>query len=140
VHVLSKMVHAVRPGGIVLDLQAIRPNPRVAVDSRCVCEIDGEPLLLQADAATAAIDALILAGGLMEQATDDHDVLKHYPHGADLVDDFANKDRRLPDGAIPTLRGTSRPCIVRERCRLRRLAVTSCSARATSTPRSRLIS
>ena len=58
-HVLRKMVDAVRPGGIVLDLQVIRPNPRVEVDGQLICEIDGEPLFTQADAATAAVDALV---------------------------------------------------------------------------------
>lgn len=115
------MVDAVRPGGVVLDLQVIRPDPRVEVDGQLVCEIHGEPLFAQADAATAAVDALVTAGRLVEQAVDDHDVLKHYANGADLVDDWAPKERRLPDDAVPRLRATARPCVVRERCRLRRL-------------------
>jgi hypothetical protein len=39
------MVEAVEPGGRVLDLQVIRPNPVVEAGGREVCEIDGEPLL-----------------------------------------------------------------------------------------------
>jgi len=50
-------------------------------------------------------------------------VLKHYINGADLIDDFAHKDRRLPDEALAGLRVLMRPCVVRERCRLRRLRV-----------------
>ncbi len=119
--VLRNMVDAVTPGGVVLDLQVIRPNPRVEVDGRLVCEADGEPLFRRADAATAAVDALVAAGRLIEQAVDDHDVRKHYPNGADLVDDFATKERRLPDEAVSRLRAITRPCVVRERCRLRRL-------------------
>ena len=83
-NVLDNIVRAVRPGGAVLDLQVIRPDPRVEVDEEPVCEIDGEPLFRKADAATAAIDALVRAGRLVEEAVDDHDVLKHYPSGADL--------------------------------------------------------
>lgn len=124
-HVLHRMVEAVEPGGIVLDLQVIRPNPVVEVGGREVCEIDGEPLFVSADAATAAVDELIRAGGLVEQAVDDHDVLNHYANGADLVDDFAGKTRRLPDDALPRLRTLAEPCAVRERCRLRRLVVSS---------------
>jgi len=123
VHVLRNMVEAVRPGGLVLDLQVIRPNPTAEVDGRVVCEIDGEPLFLTADAATAAVDALIRAGRLVEQAIDDHDVRKHYANGAELVDDFADKKRRLPNATVPGLRALARPCAVRERCRLRRLQV-----------------
>ena len=72
--VLRNMVEAVRPGGTILDLQVIRPDPRV--------ERHGE-----------------------------------------LVDDFAGKERRLPDDAVPRLLAMTRPCAVRERCRLRRLRV-----------------
>jgi hypothetical protein len=121
VHVLGNMVDAVRPDGVVLDLQVIRPNPTVEVDGLAVCEIDGEPLFHAADAATAAIDALIHVGRLLEQANDDHDVRTHYANGAELVDDFADKNRRLPDDALPGLRALTQPCTVRERCRLRRL-------------------
>ncbi len=76
-----------------------------------------------ADAATGAVDALIGGGRLVEQAVDDHDVRKHYDNGADLVDDFADKKRQLPNSAVPGLMALVRPCTVRERCRLRRLQV-----------------
>jgi hypothetical protein len=121
VHVLRNMVSAVKPGGLVLDLQVIRPDPRVEVDGRLICEIDGQPLFRLADAATAAVDASIAEGRLLEEAIDDHDVRKHYRTGRDLVDDFCGKDRKLPVDAVPTLRALDRPCVVRERCRLRRL-------------------
>ena len=117
------MVEAVKSGGLVLDLQVIRPNPTAEVDGQVVCEIDGEPLFRTADAATAAVDALIRAGRLVEQTVDDHDVRKHYADGAELVDDFADKKRRLPDHALPRLHAIAQPCVVRERCRLRRLQV-----------------
>jgi hypothetical protein len=123
VYVLGNMVEAVEPGGLVLDLQVVRPNPVVEVDARIVCEIDGEPLFVTADAATAAVDALVGKRVLEEQAVDDHDVRKHYATGADLVAGFADKKRKLPDDAIPHLRALAQPCAVRERCRLRRLRV-----------------
>jgi hypothetical protein len=127
VHVLRNMVDAVRPGGAVLDLQVIRPNPVVECDHRALCEIDGEPLFRKADAATAAVNALVLSGVLVEEAVDDHDVRKHYMNGADLIDDFAGKQRALPDAVLPSLRRVKRPCIVRERCRLRQLRVAGTS-------------
>jgi hypothetical protein len=101
VHVLSNMVEAVVPGGAVLDLQVIRPNPVVESDARVLCEVDGESLLRKAD--------------------DDHHVRKHYRTGADLVEDFAGKERRLPEDAVPGLNDLRSPSVVRERCRLRRL-------------------
>lgn len=122
-HVLRKMVDAVTPGGIVFDLQVIRPDPLVESEGRVLCEIDGEPLFSSADAATAAVDALVAAGRLAEQAVDDHDVRKHYANGTDLIDDFAHKERQLSSDAKARLRTVRRPCVVRERCRLRRLVV-----------------
>src|SRR5439155_7637973 len=68
------MVEAAKGGATVLDLQVIRPNPQVECDGRILCEIDGEPLFRTADAATAAVDALVLGCGLLEEAVDDHDV------------------------------------------------------------------
>jgi len=128
------MVEAVKPGGLVLDLQVIRPNPVVEVDGRVVCEIDGEPLFRTADAATAAIDALVRSGTLVEQAIDDHDVREHYDDGPDLIDAFADKRRQLPAAALPALQVLTHACVIRERCRLRRLRVSRAMASA-SRPR-----
>lgn len=47
---------------------------------------------------------------------------KHYETGRELAADFADKKRKLPDLAVPSLQLVERPCVVRERCRLRRLA------------------
>jgi hypothetical protein len=121
VHVLRRSIELIKPGGLALDLQVTRPNPHVEVDGELVCEIDGEPLFRQADAATAAVDASIVEGRLVEEAVDAHDVRKHYVSGEDLWDDWAASERRLPDAAIPVVRAIERPCVVRERCRLRRL-------------------
>ena len=122
---LSNMVAAVKPGGLVLDLQVIRPNPVIEADGRILGEIDGQPLFHMADAAVAAVDALVAAGLLAEEATDDHDVCKHFRSGNDLVSEFeGGKARKLPDEALPSLRAHTGTCAVRERCRLRRLRVT----------------
>lgn len=122
-YVLDQMVAAVKPGGHVLDLQVIRPDPVVEVDGRVVCEIDGEPLFISADAATAAVDELVRSGALVEEATDDHDVREHYDDGNDLVVAYAAKRRQLPPDELPVLGKLARRCAVRERCRLRRLRV-----------------
>lgn len=120
---LGRMIEAVAPGGLVLDLQVIRPNPQVELDGRVVAEIDGEPLFEWADAATAAVGVRIAAGDLVEEAVDDHDVRKHYSDGAELVDDVASSKRRFPEEVVPVVGAIDQPLIVRERCRLRRLCV-----------------
>ena len=121
--VLDRMLEATAPGGVILDLQVIRPDPKVEADGRLVCQIDGEPLFRMADAATAAVEARIAAGHLVEDAVDDHDVRKHYSDGAELVDDIAESIRELPPEHVPRLRELKQPLVVRERCRLRRLRV-----------------
>ena len=121
--VLRNMVEAVKPGGLVLDLQVIRPNPVVEAEQRDLCEIDGTPLFRTADAAAAAVDDLISLRRLVEQAVDDHDVRAHYESGVALVDDFAGKRRQIPAEALPELRTLERRCSLHERCRLRRLQV-----------------
>jgi ApbE superfamily uncharacterized protein (UPF0280 family) len=95
----------------------------VEADGRVLVEIDGSRLFRMADAATAAIDDEIAAGRLEEEAVDDHDVRKHYADGVMLVEDFVGRMRKLPPSALPELRALTRPCAVRERCRLRRLRV-----------------
>jgi hypothetical protein len=78
VHVLRRFRDVLGPGGLILDLQVIRPNPVVEVDGADVCEIGGGPLFATADPAAAAIDAMVDAGLLVEEVRDDHDVRKHY--------------------------------------------------------------
>ena len=117
------MIDAVRAGGLVLDLQVIRPDPQIELDGRVVAEIDGEPLFRWADAATAAVEARIASGDLVEEAVDDHEVCKHYSDGTELVDDVAGSKRHLPPPAVPVLQPIDRPLVVREQCRLRRLRI-----------------
>lgn len=122
-NVLRNLVAAVKPGGLVLDLQVIRPDPVIESEDERICEIWGEPIFATADAATGAIEAAIAKGVLAEEAVDDHQVRTHFPTGRDLVDDFASKKRRIPEEALPTLLATAGPVTMRERCRLRRLRV-----------------
>jgi hypothetical protein len=123
VNALSQMIDAAVPGGLILDLQVIRPDPYVELAGEVVARIDGEPLFAWADAATAAVEARIAAGDLVEVAVDDHDVRKHYSDGADLVEDVAGSKRRFPDEVVPMLERVHQPLVVRERCRLRALRV-----------------
>ena len=120
---LSRMIDAVKAGGLILDLQVIRPNPKVELNGCVVAEIDGEPLFRWADAATAAIDARIEAGDLVEEATDDHEVYKHYADGAELVEDVAGSKRRFPEHVVPPVAAIGEHVVTRELCRLRRLRV-----------------
>jgi hypothetical protein len=120
------MIEAVKPEGLILDLQVIRPDPTVERDGCIVAWVDYDPLFQWADAATAAVDARIEAGYLVDEAVDDHDVLEHYANGFELVEHFATSKRRLADQDVPRIRAIDEPLTTRERCRLRRLRVTVC--------------
>ena len=121
-HVLRRSHEALVANGIMLDLQVIRPHPRVeTVDGRVLCEADGDPLFEYADAAREAVDKSIAEHLLEEEAVDDHDVVQHYSTGAELVGDWQPKKRKLPIEKVPLLLSIERECVVRERCRLRRL-------------------
>ena len=121
-HVLRRLREALVPAGLVLDLQVIHPDPRIEMDGRLLSEIDGSRLFAKADAATAAVDLLIDEGLLEEEGFDDHDVVQHYETGTALIEDFAPKElRNLPADVVPLLKTIDRECVVRERCRLRRL-------------------
>jgi len=121
VHVLRRLRETLVPEGIVLDLQVIRPHPIVEVDGTVLCEIDGSSLFVGADAARAAVDLLIAEQLLKQEAVDDHDVRNHYCDGVALVADFETGGRKIPVAAIPLLQAVERECVVRERCRVRRL-------------------
>jgi hypothetical protein len=75
------MVAAVKPRGLVLDLQVIRPDPAIEAGDERICEIWGQPIFATADAATAAIEATIATGLLAQEAVDDHQVRTHFPTG-----------------------------------------------------------
>jgi hypothetical protein len=105
----------------LLDLQVIRPHPRIEAEGRVLYIADGSPLFEGADAARAAVDLLISEGRLVEDAVDDHEVVKHYDNGADLVENWPQKRVKPPTEMTSFLRTIAVECIVRERCRLRRL-------------------
>ena len=102
-HVLGQMVEAVKPGGLVLDLQVIRPNPIVEVDGPRRLRDRRRAALPQRRRRDRRRRRARRTGRLIEQAVDDHDVRKHYDNGADLVDAFATKRRKLPHDELPAL-------------------------------------
>jgi SAM-dependent methyltransferase len=120
VHVLRRFRQALVPGGAILDLQVIPPEPAVEVDGEVVCRLEGGTLLEDAAAAAAAVDEEIAQGLLREEAVDDH-----FPAGAALVEHFRTRPRSVPASAIRLLEASARPHVVREACRLRRLRRTS---------------
>jgi SAM-dependent methyltransferase len=125
VHVLRRFRRALVPGGAILDLQVIAPEPAVEVNGKVLCRLEGGTLLEDAAAAAAAVDREIVRGLLHQEAVDDHHVLRHFPTGASLVEHFRPRPRSVPTGFVPLLEASARPHIVREACRFRRLRRTA---------------
>jgi len=82
-----------------------------------VTTLDGESLFVRADAAVAAIDALVAAAVLVEEAAEDHDARTHFASGAEIADTL----RQRPPRDEAATRAIAGPCVVLERCRIRRL-------------------
>ncbi len=120
-HVLRRFREAVERGGILLDLQVIRPHMRIESEGRLIYVADGSPLFEWADAARAAADLLVAEGLLVEDAADDHDVLKHYDSGADLIANWPPKQVKPSTETAAFFRAMPVECVSRERCRLRKL-------------------
>jgi len=121
VHVLHRFREAVVRGGILLDLQVIRPHMRIESDGRLIYVADGRPLFEWADAAQTGVELLIAEGHLVEDAVDDHDVLKHYDSGAELIANWPPKQVKPFAETAAFLRAIPVECVSRERCRLRKL-------------------
>lgn len=112
------------------------PRPYVELDRRVIASIDGAPLFAWAEAAVSAIDARI-AGDLIEEPADDHDVLTHYSNGVELVDDVAQSKRNLPEDTVPMLSAIQRPFTLRampNAARPRLLTAPSTARRARAAP------
>ena len=118
---LDRMLDALAPWGVALDLQVIRPTRgwRSAAGSsaRSTAARSSSGRMRRLPPSTRGI----VAGDLVEEAVDDHDVRSHYPSGRDVVEDVAESKQRLPESAIRALEALDEPVVVRERCRLRPL-------------------
>jgi SAM-dependent methyltransferase len=121
VRALRRFREALAPGGTILDLQVVAPEPTVEVNGEVVCRLEGGALLDDAATAAAVIDDEIARGLLREEAVDDHDVLRHFSTGASLIEHLRTTARPVAAGAAPLLKASARPHIIRETCRLRRL-------------------
>lgn len=120
-HVQRRFLKAVVPGGILLDLQIIPPYPRVEAQGKVIHLVHGGEVFDWALAAGAALDRLVDEGRLLDEAYLDHDVLSHYENGAVLCANWPSKLATLPPEVTSLLSAVSTICVLRERCRLRKL-------------------
>lgn len=116
---LRNVLAAVVPGGIVLDLQTVRPPPWVEAEGRVLCELDATGFFRRADANELVLARAIRDGHLTLEAEDLHLVLKRWSSGAALVDGEEGRSCRVPDAMKPVIRFIREECVIFEPCRVR---------------------
>ncbi len=114
VHALRHLCEALVPGGLVVDLQAIRPSGRVEIGGNPIGAIDDDVFFARAAHAVAGLDALVDEGLLAPGRQIVFESLVHYDAGAELVAAITDStERRLPDELARRLADAG-PCVVRE--------------------------
>ncbi len=122
---LSNVLAAVIPGGIVLDLQTVRPPLRVEAAGQVVCELESGGFYARADANERVMMDAVRDGRMRLEAEERLEVLHRYSTGAELVADADSKQRTIPRAMRPAVAAIASECILREPCRTRRLRVLS---------------
>ncbi len=106
----------------MLDLQTVRPPPRVESAGRVVCDLDATDFFARADANDRVLlDAV--AEGELELVAEEHlEVLQRWPSGSELMRDLDEaRMRKIPWSMRGTVGAIAGECAVRESCRTRRL-------------------
>lgn len=115
------MLAAVVPGGLILDLQTVRPPPRVEAEGRVLCELETAEFFARADANEAILMASVREGVLALETEEYLEVLQRWPCGAELVADLQSRLRKIPGAMLPVVGAIAGECVIREPCRTRRL-------------------
>ena len=121
VDVLRKLLQALVPDGVVVDLTAVPPNAQVEVDGAVLGELDGRAFFPRAQEATAGLDALAREGLLLLEGEERFTVLVRYPTGRDAVEDVAQRTyTRMPACLARRVEAIAGPVAIREHSLVRR--------------------
>ncbi len=115
VNVLRRLMAALVPGGVVVDLIAVPPPERVEVGGDVIGELDGSAFFPRALAAAAGLDALVAEGVLAHEREERFSIFVRYPTGADLVEDVAQREyTRMPAALARRVEAVAGPVAIRE--------------------------
>lgn len=121
VNVLRRLMTALVPGGLVVDLLSVPPPERVEVGGELLGELDGSAFFPRALAAAGGLDALAAGGVLVHEHEERFPIFVRYPTGADLVEDVAQREyTRMPAALGRRVRAIAGPCEIRDNCLVRR--------------------
>jgi hypothetical protein len=120
VDVLRRLMAALVPRGVVVDLLSVPPPERVEAGGRVLGELDGSRFFPRALECAAALDALV-GEGLLRQVSDERfAVFIRYPTGRDLVEDVARREfTRMPAGLRTRVLAIEGACEIRDNCLVR---------------------
>src|SRR3990172_11656818 len=91
VDVLRRLLQALVPGGIVVDLIAVPPPERVEVGDVVLGELDQSTAIPRWLETAAGLDALVEEGLLVAGGEERLSILVRFPTGRDAVDDVSQR-------------------------------------------------
>ena len=120
-HVLRRLLQALVPGGVVVDLLSVPPPERVEVGDEVLGELDQSRFFPRALAAAAGLDALAEEWFLVAEHEERFSILVRYATGAEAVEDVAQRTyTRMPAELARRVEAIPGPCAMREHCLVRR--------------------
>ena len=125
VHVLRRLLAALVPGGVVVDLTMSPPDEVVESGGDVLGRLDGSLFFPRALAACGGLDALA-AERLLELVREEPvSVMVRYPSGADVLEDVARREyTRMPEALAQQLAHISGECLLTSNCMVRSFRLT----------------
>ncbi len=120
VNVLRRLLAALVPGGVVVDLTMSPPNELVESGGDALGHLDGSLFFPRALAACAGLDELATDGLLEFVREEPISVTVRYPSGADVLEDVARRGyTRMPEDLAHRLAGVTTECVLHSNCFVR---------------------
>src|SRR3990170_7387257 len=121
VNVLRKLLRALVPGGLVVDLIAVPPPERVEVGDEVLGELDQVRAIPRWLETAAGLDALVEEGLLIAEGEERLSILVRFPTGRDAVDDVSQRTfTRMPAALARRVEAIAGPVAIPEPNPLRR--------------------
>jgi hypothetical protein len=120
VDVLRRLLAALVPGGVVVDLTMSPPDETVESGGEILGQLDGSAFFPRALAAGAGLDGLATEGLLRLEREEPVTVIVRYPTGNDALEDFGERTyTRIPAALARRLETVSTECLLYSNCLVR---------------------
>ncbi|MDH4102364.1 MAG: hypothetical protein OEV29_03120 [Thermoleophilia bacterium] len=120
VDVLRRLLAALVPGGIVVDLTMAPPDETVESDGEILGHLDGSAFFPRAIAAGAGLNELADDGLLALVREEPVTVIVRYPTGSDVLEDIADRRyTRMPIELAARLAAITTECLLYSNCLVR---------------------